>query len=183
MKVVRPRISRSSASTTACSVSASSALVGSSRIRIGAFFEQRPGDGEALALAARQRRAALAEHRVVALRQRGDEVVGVGGAGRGLDLVAAWRRAGRSAMFSATLIGNRNGSWSTTATCWRRLASDTVAHVVAVEQHPAGGGIDEARDQADQRALARAGLARPPRPSPRPATVKLTSRSTGRSGS
>ena len=38
-------------------------------------LEQRPGDGEALALAAGQRHAALANQRVVALRESGNETV------------------------------------------------------------------------------------------------------------
>jgi hypothetical protein len=50
--------------------------------------QQRAGDGDALALAARQALAALAHQRVVALRQAQDEVVGMGGAGGGDDLVA-----------------------------------------------------------------------------------------------
>ena len=48
--------------------------------------EQRARDREALPLAARQARAALAEHRVVAVGQRHDEVVRVRRARRGLDL-------------------------------------------------------------------------------------------------
>ena len=45
--------------------------------------QQRPGDGDALALAARQARAAFADHGLVAVGQRLDEVVRVGGAGDG----------------------------------------------------------------------------------------------------
>ena len=48
---------------------------------MGGVLEQRPGDGQALALAARQQPAPLADHRVVALGQRGDEIVGLGGPG------------------------------------------------------------------------------------------------------
>ena len=50
-------------------------LVEDQNARIGG---QRAGDGDALALAARQVRAALLDHRVVALRQLGDELVGAG---------------------------------------------------------------------------------------------------------
>ena len=49
-------------------------------------LEDRPGDRDALALAARQPRAAVADDRVVAVGQRADEVVGVGRPGRGDDL-------------------------------------------------------------------------------------------------
>ena len=48
----------------------------------GGVFEDRPGDRQSLALTARQRRAALADHRVVALWQTADELVGVGHLGR-----------------------------------------------------------------------------------------------------
>ena len=56
-----------------------------------------------------------------------------------LDLVARGVRAGRSAMFSATLTGNRNGSCSTTRHLVAQARERHVAHVVAVDQHPAGG--------------------------------------------
>ena len=49
-------------------------------------LEQRAGDGQALALAARQGRAALADQGVVALRLAHDEVVRLGERGRLLDL-------------------------------------------------------------------------------------------------
>ena len=87
MKVVRPTISRSSASRMTASVLESIDEVGSSRIRIGAFFEEGPGDRDALTLAAGQLRSALAEHRLVSLRQRRDEVVRVGRFGRRDNLV------------------------------------------------------------------------------------------------
>jgi hypothetical protein len=50
--------------------------------------EQRAGDRDALAFAARQRLAAFADQRVVAVRQAQDELVGVRGAGGGDDLGA-----------------------------------------------------------------------------------------------
>ena len=59
-------------------------------------LEQRPGDAETLALAARQRGARLGDERVVAVRQPLDEGVHVGGAGRRFDVVVGRRRAGRS---------------------------------------------------------------------------------------
>ena len=49
----------------------------------GRIAEQRAGDGDALALAARQACPAFADHRLVAVGQRLDEVVRVGGAGGG----------------------------------------------------------------------------------------------------
>ncbi len=54
--------------------------------RIG---QQRPGQRHPLALAAGQGEPLLPDHRVVALRQPGDELVRLGGLGRGQDLLPA----------------------------------------------------------------------------------------------
>ena len=51
------------------------------------ILDQRAGDGDALALAARQLQAVLADRRVVAEREAHDEFVGVRGLGGGDDLV------------------------------------------------------------------------------------------------
>jgi hypothetical protein len=53
----------------------------------GRVLEDGAGDGHALALAARQARATVAHDGVVAVRQRLDEVVGVGRVGSGDDLL------------------------------------------------------------------------------------------------
>src|ERR1700737_3984800 len=78
-----------SASCTSSSLSVSSAEVASSSTRIGAFLSS----ARALALASRETLAALADHRVVALREAEDEIVGVRGTRGGLDLLArgGWR--------------------------------------------------------------------------------------------
>ena len=60
-------------------------------------------------------------------------------------------------MFSAIDIGNRNGSWSTTATCERRLFSCRSRRSMAVDGDAAAPRIVEARHQAGERALAGAG--------------------------
>ena len=52
------------------------------------ILQDGAGDGDALALAAGKRDAALADLGVVALVQPGDEFVGLGGDGRGADLFA-----------------------------------------------------------------------------------------------
>ena len=88
-----PRISSRSASWISCSTWTSTALVASSSTRIGGFDEQRPRDRDALALAAGERVAALADDRVVAVGSSVDELVGSGGAGRRLDLVERRVRA------------------------------------------------------------------------------------------
>ena len=72
--VVRPFSSASSARCTTRSLAASSELVASSSSRIGAVGEQRARDREALALAAGERHAALAERGVESLRQALDEL-------------------------------------------------------------------------------------------------------------
>ena len=51
-------------------------------------FQDRAGDRQPLPLAARQRDAALADQRVVALRQRLDEKVGGGADGGGADFAS-----------------------------------------------------------------------------------------------
>ena len=68
------------------SVSGSKAVVASSRInRAGSRISAR-GDGDALSLAAGKPRATLADHRVHALRELGDEAPGFGAAKGALDL-------------------------------------------------------------------------------------------------
>ncbi len=99
--------------------------------------EQRAGDGDALALAARERVAPLADDGVVAVGELHDEVVGVGRLGRGHDLLDRWRRAGRRRCCRGPTTENRNGSSSTRPTWWRRLGEGEVAHVVAVDAHRA----------------------------------------------
>ena len=59
---------------------------------MGEFLQQRSRDRDALPLPSRQPLSALADPRVVALGQRSDELVRVGGARRRFDLLAAARR-------------------------------------------------------------------------------------------
>ena len=80
--VVRSRI-RSPSEAAQLGVEARGRLVEHEHRRVG---QQRAGDRDPLALAAGQPAAALAELGVVAVRQRGDELVRVGGARRRLDL-------------------------------------------------------------------------------------------------
>ena len=53
----------------------------------GGILDDRPGDGDLLALAAREADASLRDDRVVAVREAQDELVDVGRARRGLHLV------------------------------------------------------------------------------------------------
>ena len=97
------------------------------------FDEDRARDRDPLALAARERDAALADDRVVALRQLGDELVRLReprGATRPPRRVAS---GAPKAMFSRTVVEKRNGSCEMTAICARSDASAHVAHVDAVD--------------------------------------------------
>jgi hypothetical protein len=124
ISVVRPAISRSSASSTSPSVSTSSALVGSSRIRIGASFSS----ARAMATRCRSPPESVAP--------RSPITVSYPCASRLMNscALAACAAASTScrvapglpyAMLSATLMGKRNGSCSTSETCPRRLFSVT----------------------------------------------------------
>src|SRR5213593_1895701 len=87
---VRPSIRRSIASRMAASVLASTALVGSSRIKSGASL-RKARQRDALPLSAGELQAAFPDGGLVRLPQADDEVVCPGGCRRTLDL-----RGGRS---------------------------------------------------------------------------------------
>ena len=76
-KVVRPFITSLSAAVTLASVAASSALVASSRIRIGGFFRSA-GDRQPLALAAREHAPTLTDGRVQPIGVTLDELERLG---------------------------------------------------------------------------------------------------------
>ncbi len=103
MNVVRPRITSVSAAPDpelGLDVDAAGGVVEDEDARV---HDQRARDGDALALAAAEREAALADDRVVALGERGDEVVrlrGLRGAAR-TSLVARLRPA------EADVLGDR----------------------------------------------------------------------------
>ncbi len=90
--VVRPAISRAVACSTPRSVATSSALVGSSMIRIGASLSSARAIDSRWRWPPDKRDAALADDGIVLLRQLADELVGLRGAGRRLDLRARRRR-------------------------------------------------------------------------------------------
>ena len=128
----------------------------SSRIEDRRVEQQRSRDGDALALAAREGVAALADHGVVALGEAHDELVGVGRSGRRLDLFEG--RVGQSV---GDVVADGDGEEE-------RLVEDDadvlaqrrqghVAHVVAVDGDGALGDVVEAVEQARDRGLARAG--------------------------
>ena len=103
--VVRPRARSSSACWTARSVSLSSARGGLVENQHGRVAKHGAGDRHALLLAAGEAVAALADGRVVALGQRGDELVDLGGLG---GLLRSRRRSPRGRR-SGGSRGSRRG--------------------------------------------------------------------------
>ena len=98
--------------------------------------QQRPGDRNSLPLAARERLAALAHQRVVAVGQSQDELMRPCGAGGGDDLVARARRAGRRRCSRRSCRKTRTGLAARCRCCgdtphWER------ADVVAIDENRA----------------------------------------------
>ena len=116
--------------------------------------QQRARDGQALTLAARQRQAALADARVVALGQLGDEPVGLRPARGSLDLLArgVLARVGdvlgdRGAEQERVVVDDRDRA--------PQRAQVDVAHVGAVDEHAPGGRVVQPGDELHERRLAR----------------------------
>ena len=120
--------------------------------------DERTGDRDALALPARQRQAALADHGVVAVRERADEVVRLRAAGRLLDLGVA-----RIGSRERDVVAHRGREQERVLRDRRDRAPQRtwleLAHVDAVDDHPPGLHVVQPRDQRGQRRLARAGRA------------------------
>ena len=118
-------------------------------------LEQRAGDGQALALPARQAHAALTDERRVAIGQLENELMRVGGAARRLQLLRCGPRprdvqvVSDAAIKQVRVLRNHGDLAS-------QHVDRQVAQVVSVEQHATLLRIDEAQQQVDQRGLARA---------------------------
>ena len=107
--------------------------------------DQRAGEGDQLALAGRQLRAALADLGVVAVGQLGDELLGADCRGGGADLLGV--ASGRpKAMFSATVPENRKASCGTMPICERSELLATSRRSWPSTSTRAGGRVVEARD-------------------------------------
>ncbi len=117
-------------------------------------LENRARDRDALPLSARQPHAALAEKRVVPLRQHADELVGAGRARRRLDLGVGGARAGRSGCSRAPLAPNSTVSCGTSPIIARTSSGSRARDVDAVDEHAARGRIVEPQQQLKRRALA-----------------------------
>ncbi len=116
------------------------------------------GDGEALALPAREREAPLPHHGVVALGELLHELVGPGGARRGLDLLERGVRAP-----VREVVADRHREEERLVEHHPDVVAEArqrhVAHVVVVDTHRAAGDVVEARQQAGRGRLPAAGSA------------------------
>ena len=118
-------------------------------------LQERPCDAEALALAARQANAALADLRLVSFGKPRDEFMGVGG-GRGRDDVVHRRLEAAVADVVCDRAREEQRLLRDDADVIAQRLQREPADVAAVEKHAAEQRIVEARNQARQRCLARA---------------------------
>jgi hypothetical protein len=129
-------------------------------------------------LAAREAVAALADDRVVAVGQRGYEVVQVRGARRGNHLLLGRVGAREELVVADRGVEQERVLEDDPDVGAQRLERER-AGVVAVDQHAAGGGVVEARDERGERRLPRA--AGPTGPTSCPGSIRpLNSKSAGR---
>ena len=118
--------------------------------------EHGPGDGDALALPARQRVAPLADLRLVAVGHGAHELVGPGQAGGPLDGGGIGVGLGEGDV-GGDGVAEEEGVLEHGRHRTAEVAEAHLPHVDAVEQHPAAGHVVEARDQTGDRRLAAAG--------------------------
>ena len=107
--------------------------VASSSSRTWGSVSSGPGQGDALALAARQREAPLAHDGVVAVGQRGDELVGPGRPGGRHESARRSRRAGRRRCSRRSCRRTGSSPRTPPRSGWRSESSVTVADVDAVD--------------------------------------------------
>ena len=120
--------------------------------------QDRAGDRHPLLLAAREAVAALADDRVVAVRERGDQVVDSGGPGGVLDLLVGGVRAGEAQVLADAGV-EQVGLLGDHADCRRQRFEARIADVDPVDRDPPLLRLVQPRDQVAERGLARAGLA------------------------
>ena len=117
------------------------------------IFQDRAGDGDALALAAAEFDAAFAHGAVVAMRQLEDEVVRIGGRGRGDD-----RRQGGVGAPVTDVVEQRAAEQNAFLHHKPDLLPERfdgdAAEIIAVEQNRAGIHVVEPAEQVDERGLA-----------------------------
>ena len=128
--------------------------------------EQRPGDGDALALSAGQPQSPFTDHGPIALGQTDDEVMGVGGAGGGLQFLG--RRLGL-AEAQVVLDGavEQVGVLAEDGELAANLVEAELADIAAADAHPSPLRVVESQEQAYDRRLAGAAGADDTDPLPR----------------
>ena len=118
--------------------------------------QEGAGDGDALALPARERVATLADHGVVAVGQAVDEAGGTGRLGRGHDLFEGGVRSAVGDVVPDR-HGEEEGLVEDDADVGPQAGEGEVAHVVPVDPDGAAGGVVEAGQHAGHGGLAAAG--------------------------
>ena len=118
--------------------------------------EDRAGQGDALALAAGEGQAVLADHGVVAVRQRGDEVVGLRGPRGGVQLLVGGVRAA-VADVGAEGVREQEAVLRHQSDERPQGVQGQLAHVVAADPHGARRHVVEAGQQQRDGGLARPG--------------------------
>ena len=113
-------------------VDGAGAVVQDQDARVG---QEGAGDGDALALPARERHAALADLGLVAVAEAHDELVRLGLARRLARSLPAWRSAQPKAMFSAMRAREEEDVLLDGRDLRAQRLQAPVAHVHAVDQH------------------------------------------------
>ncbi len=122
-------------------------------MRVG---EDRARDREPLPLAAGERHAALAEHRLVALGEPLDELGRAGEPRRSTDLLVAGVGCAELEV-AADRVAEQERLFKDEADAAAQLLQLDLADVDAADRHAAAVGVVEAREQRSRRRLARAG--------------------------
>ena len=124
----------------------------------GRVAQQRPGQRDALALAAGQGQALFADDRVVALREAFDELVGPGDRGGPPDPVLVRVRVAVGDV-GADGVGEQQALLEDVADPGAQRVEGQLADVGAADQHRTGRHVVEARQQGGRGGLAGAGRA------------------------
>ena len=135
--------------------------------------QQRARDRQPLALAAGQRQPALADARVVAVGQLGDEAGRLRALGGRARPPRGSPPAARRRCCRATVAENRNGSSSTTAIARRSAARSTSRTSAPSTSTEPAVGVVQARDQPRRASTCPSPWRRPARPSCPRSTVSV----------
>ena len=175
---MRPTSSRRSVWWISASTPASTDDVASSSSRIRGIAQQRPGERDALALAAREREPLLADDGVVAVGQADHELVRLDRARRGFDVGVVGIGPGERDVV-ADGVGEEERVLEHDADLLAQRRERDVADVDVVDADRAFVHVVEARQQQPDGGLARNPRCRRARRSRPGATVSEKSRSTG----